>query len=289
LIHGIANKNPTAPDVWKRLASIWKQQNDPLDKGARDAARILVTEVNSVVPFSEASFIHDIGTGNGSVIAVLQDEYGYLIPSSTRLLASDISPGMLDELRERQRLGIGDGKDLWKRVDIQVLDAGDLKGIEANSTSHILANYVLYALDYKKALSEAKRNLMPDGVFGYTVNAVAPWITLMAEISKVRPDKTAPYPPAIWHTAESNTNVLEEAGFKDVRARLEDIYMHYDSYDGFVDYILDHMPFMPSIMSDMTDEEIARFKKLMVAELKRQSPSLPGKMTGKVIVVTGRK
>ncbi|KAH8912738.1 S-adenosyl-L-methionine-dependent methyltransferase [Coniochaeta sp. PMI_546] len=277
------------PDVWKKLAQVWRQKDDPLDKGAKDAARILVTEVNSVLPFSEASFIHDIGTGNGSVIAVLDDDFGSQIPSSARLLASDVSPGMLDELRERQQLAIQSDKNLWKRVDIQVLDAGNLQGIEADSTSHILANYVLYAVDHVKALSEVRRTLTPDGVFGYTLNADAPWISLLAEISKVRPDKTAPYPPAMWHTAESNAKVLREAGFKDVRARLEDIDLHYDSYEGFVDYILDHMPFIPYVMADMPDDEIARYKKLMVEELKRQSPSLPGKMTGKVVVVTGRK
>lgn len=285
----VANQKPTVPDIWKKLAQIWKVQGDPLNKGALDAARILVNEVNGVLRLTEASVIHDIGTGNGSVIAVLEDDFGSQIPGTARLLASDVSPGMLDEIRDRQQLGIGGGKDLWKRLEIQVLDAGNLEGIEADSTSHILANYVLYAVDHKKALAEVKRTLTPDGVFGYTLNAEAPWISLMAEINKVRPDKTAPYPPAMWHTAESNAKVLEEAGFKDVRARLEDVVLHYDSYDGFVDYILDHMPFIPYVMSDMTSEEIARFKELMAEELRRQSPSLPGKMTGKVVVVTGRK
>ncbi|KAB5540554.1 hypothetical protein GE09DRAFT_1137688 [Coniochaeta sp. 2T2.1] len=197
---------------------------------------------------------------------------------------------MLDEIRERQRLRISAGKKVWERLEIQTIDAENMEGIPDNSTSHVLAGYLMYGVsDHKKLLSEAKRTMTPDGVFGYSVNTVAPWVTILRQVSNVRPDKIAPYPPAEWHTQESNTKVMEDAGFKDIKTKEVDIDMWYNSYEGVVDYLLDMMPFMPMLLAGMTEEEMAKFRDHMIAQLMSESPTLPGKFAGKAMLVTGRK
>jgi SAM-dependent methyltransferase len=268
---------------WKKLIQTWRPGNeDALNKVNIDAARALVTEVNKVVPFAKASFIHDVGTGSGVVV----DE----ISSSTRILATDVFPLMLDEIKDRQKLALSGGSEHWERLEIQQMNAEDLTGIEDDSTSHIMAGYLMYALsDYKKMLSEVKRTLAPDGVFGYNVNAVAPWVSILAVISKVRPDKVAPYPPAQWHTAASNTKVLEEAGFKDIRTAEVNLDLWYNSHEQMVDYVLDMMPFMSMLLEGMTEEEIAKYRQLMIDQLREESPSLPGKMAGKAVIATAKK
>jgi SAM-dependent methyltransferase len=273
------------------MAMSWKERDlDALNKTAIDGARALVEEVNKISPFSEASSIHDIGSGNGAVIGELLAEHGSDMPNSAKLLASDTSPVMLAQLKDRQQQEVGSGNSVWERVAIRAIDAGAMTDIADGSTSHIVAGNVLYAVpDYKAVLSEVLRTLEPDGVFGFSVNAVAPWVTLMGLVSAVRPDRSAPYPPAMWHSVESCSGLLAEAGFRDVQGTMKDIDLLYDSYDSVVEYLVDVMPFMPRLMSGMTDDEVRKMKELMVEDLKRQSPALPGKMAGKSVIVTGRK
>ncbi|KAJ9143173.1 hypothetical protein NKR19_g7000 [Coniochaeta hoffmannii] len=276
---------------WQKLTQTWRLgKEDRLDTVNVDASRALVKEVHNLVPFDRASFVHDIGTGSGAVVAELIDYCGSQIPSEARILATDVFPLMLDEIKERQRLRLSEGNKLWEKVEIQEMNAEEMNGIEDNLTSHLLAGYLMYALsDYKKMLSEVKRTLAPDGVFGYSVNIAYPWVTISGLISKVRPDKTAPYPPALWHTAESNTKVMEESGFKDVKATEVDLHVSYDSHEGMVDYLMDVLPFMPMLLEGLTEEETGEYRDLMIEQLKKESPSLPGKMVGKGLIVTGRK
>ncbi|KAJ9145022.1 hypothetical protein NKR23_g5530 [Pleurostoma richardsiae] len=277
-------------DAWAKLAQTWKQEQRSMQQASIDSARELVAEVNKVAPLNKAESIHDIGCGNGTVTSELLKQFGSRMPKSTELLASDISPSMIAELKERQKQSVQDGENDWARLSIKAFDAGDMREIGDNTFTHVLAGNVLYAVpDYRRVLSEVRRTLKPGGVFGYSVNAVAPWVSLMGFIVHVRPDKVAPYPPPIWHTAESCIGLLKEAGFSDVQGKTVDIYMHYDSYEGVVDFLVGVLPFMPRLMSDMTHEEVARSKEVMVEHLKKESPSLPGKMRGEAAIVTGKK
>jgi ubiquinone/menaquinone biosynthesis C-methylase UbiE len=150
----------------------------------------LVEHANLNSPFSTATAILDIGCGYGGVIGELIATYGSQLPKDARLVAADLSPGMIELVRKRQSQD-----PTWAKIEPALYDAMNLSAISDNSLSHVLSGFTIFLLpDPRKGMTEALRVLQPGAVFAFSSMAQSTWGSLMLKISEVRPDKKIPQP-----------------------------------------------------------------------------------------------
>lgn len=211
--------------------------------------------------------------------------YGPQIPKEARIIAADLSPGMIEQVRQRQNQ-----ESTWARVKPAVYDAMNLSAIPNDSLSHVLSGFTYFLLtDHRKGMAEALRVLERGGVLAFTSMAQSTWTEMMGKVTEVRPEKKVPGPGSIWKSEDGVKGELEAAGFKNVQAYSASIYMPFEDYVEIVDYLMSTLPFMPMLTKDMTAEEISRLRDLMIQQVREEYPTLPGKLPGLAIVGVGRK
>lgn len=274
---------PVSKEEWAKWGSAFSRFEK--DGPGVHSGQAIVKHSNSILPFSKATGIMDIGCGPGSVVGALLAAYGAEIPQDTRIIAADLSPGMVEQVRKRQ------GQDAtWARTEPAVYDAMNLSAVADGSLSHVLSGFTIFLLpDHRKGMSEALRVLKPGGVLAFSSMAQSSWIELLGKISEIRPEKKVPGPGPTWTTEDGVKGVLEEAGFKDVQTYSAPVYMPFEDHTEIVDYLMSTMPFMPMFTKDMTKEEISRSRELMIQHVKEEYPALPGKLPGLAIMGIGKK
>ena len=274
---------PVSREGWAKWGSTLSrfQQDGPGVQGGQ----ALVKHANSSLPFSKASGIMDIGCGSGSVVRELIAAYGPEIPKEARIIAADLSPGMIEQVRQRQSQDTA-----WAKVELAIYDAMDLSAVPDGSLSHVLSGFTIFLLpDHRKGMSEALRILETGGILAFTSMAQSTWTELMGKISEVRPEKKVPGPGPMWKTEDGVKGELEAAGFKDVQAYSASLYIPFEDHMEIVDYLMSTLPFMPMFTKDMTAEEISRSRDLMIQHVKEEYPTLPGKLPGLAIIGIGKK
>lgn len=136
----------------------------------------------------------DDGCGTGNVIATLIDQFGEILPSNARLLASDYSSGMVASVDELKNSPENASSPIWQRLETHVLNAKDLVAgganapIKAGSLSHIVSNMVLMAVDDPRAAVRSPyAALIPGGVLVFTAWSATPWIDSWAHAKSLFP------------------------------------------------------------------------------------------------------
>jgi SAM-dependent methyltransferase len=225
----------------------------------------------------------DIGCGPGTVVGELIAAYGPEIPKEARIIAADLSPGMIEQVRQRQSHDAA-----WAKVEPAVYDAMNLSALEDGSLSHVLSGFTIFLLpDHRKGMLEALRVIETGGIFAFTSMARSSWSELMQKITEVRPEKKVPQPAPMWRTEEGVKGELDGAGFKESQAYSVPIYMPFEDPTEIVDYLMSTMPFMPMVTKDMTTEEISRARDLMIQHVKEEYAD--GKLPGIAILGIGKK
>lgn len=92
----------------------------PARRAGVHGAQALVKHANSTLPFSKAKAIMDIGCGPGTVVGELISTYGPDIPKDARIIAAVLSPGMVEQVRQRQLQD-----PTWARIEPAVYNATD--------------------------------------------------------------------------------------------------------------------------------------------------------------------
>ena len=92
-----------------------------------------------------------------------------------------------------------------------------------------------------------------------------------------------------WISEEGIKGELKAAGFRDIEISFAPLDMPFEDHSEIVDHPMNTMPFVPFLTKDMTDEDISRARELMIENLKKEYPTLPGKMPGLAIIGAGRK
>lgn len=88
----MASLSDTQGADWQEMARIYKQLTVGVSNRPIEA---MLDKANALLPFSEATGIHDSGCGPGPVLSRLVSKYGAQLPQHCALSASDFSPGML--------------------------------------------------------------------------------------------------------------------------------------------------------------------------------------------------
>jgi SAM-dependent methyltransferase len=267
-------------------------------KIARDGPGIppaadMVKVANILYPFSSALTVVDIGCGPGQITGEILKGHGSELSSSSRLIASDLSPGMLEQVQQRKAKEVEKGDALWKKVETLEQDATDLSAFPDGSVSHALSGFVLFMVPQARtALKEIHRVLTTEnggGVFATSSWHSSEWLDLMGFPGMVRPGKSFPQMPATWRTIEGVRGELEATGFKDIKVHTVETYMPFEAYDEVARFILTQFPGMARMTGDMSREELEKTRDLMVEHIRSKHPTEPSRLVGTAIVGVGRK
>lgn len=132
-------------DEWAKLAKVYFN----LTQGPTvPPTKVLLEKADEYSQFKSASSILDNGCGPGPVTNMLFNSYGDQIASTTKLLAADFSPAMIEQtqgLRTKQIDAQDKTAHLWERLDTRVLDAQVLEGVADESFS-VSGRHVLMRL-----------------------------------------------------------------------------------------------------------------------------------------------
>ena len=256
-------------------------------------AQDMVNVTNAAYPLTSALTVLDIGCGPGQITSEVLKAHGWELPASARLVASDLSPGMLEQVRKRKTEEIEKGDKLWNKVETLICDAQDLSAFPDGSVSHAFAGFVLFMVPQARtAMKEVHRVLTEQnggGVFAVSSWQSSEWIELMGFPAKVRPDKTLPQMPQTWRTIEGVRGKLEATGFQDIEIHTVEAYMPFEDYDALARFILTKFPGMARMTSDMTEQELEQTRDLMVDHVKTKYPTTPARLKGTAIVGMGKK
>src|SRR4051794_15445463 len=124
-------------DMWSIWGAEWKK-HIPIDNPSTQGAKGIMDAANNVVPLSSATRILDVGCGTGDLVGALA--ISNLLPKSAKIIASDLSPGMLAQTSTR---GEEEG---WNGVEYKILDATNMSDLKDGSFSHVLSNFAIYFL-----------------------------------------------------------------------------------------------------------------------------------------------
>ena len=281
----------STPDEWSKFApSFMKLATDgPGIPPAQD-----MTKAGHIAyPFTSALTILDLGCGPGQISNEVLKAHGSELPETARLVASDLSPGMIEQVRSRKDDEIGKGNTAWDKIETLVCDAQDLSAFPENSVSHVLAGFVLFLVAQPRtALKEIKRILTHSnggGVLAVSSWQGSEWQDLMSFPSKVRPDKAMPKMPPTWSTIEGVRSELEAGGFREIDVHVVESFMPFEDHDEIARFILFKFPAMARMTADMTQEELRKVLQLMTEHLKQAHPTTPARLTGTAIVGVCRK
>jgi len=264
----------------------------------------MLHRTNSIKPLSSANAILDLGCGPGTVTQQLLDTPSFAIPAGARLVAGDLSPGMISVLTAVAATKTAattpaagpstSHHPVWKTLEPIVLDIQDLSRFPSATFSHVLAAFIFwFAPDPRRALREARRVMAANGVLTLTSWRDIRWIReLNAIATQVRPGRPARwFVPDAWASVEGVRAELEATGFVDVEVECVDTAFPVRDYEDFVRGAVREGTNPPIIeaVEGMTSDELDETCRRLLLALKDRWPTLPAQTEAIAIVATARK
>lgn len=275
-----------ASDEWNKLASDYMKLTEST---ILPPVTAMLDRSNALWPFSRAVGILDDGCGPGPIMLRIIKEYGTVLPADCSLTCSDFSESMIKQVQlQKEKAGPGDA--LWSKVKAVQLNSMDLRGIPADSQSHVMAGMVFFMTPSpQKCLTEVLRVLQPEGVLALSSWEGSQWLKLMGCITDVRSDKQLPEIPAEWRSQTGVRREMELAGFRDVVTLGVGVDLPFQDHRSLCEFFLMKLPLMIAMTKDMSSEEVENVLQLMVHTMEEMAPEAPGKLHGDTIVGIGRK
>lgn len=212
----------TEHERWSKASSRYQER---IGKTTSVGTERLVDIVNKLSPFDSDSRVLDNGAGGGSLTIKVVEK-----SSTTRVLATDLSVGMLEVIDNLKLRG----------VTTQREDAVTLSCLSNDSFSHVMSSFMIqYTPDAHATLASMYRVLAPGGIAG-----IAIWgPRTIADIHdkacyRLKPTYKSAPPSAAgsWSSKEDHKIALDKAGFKDVA--IDTVWMPFEckNADHFLDY-----------------------------------------------------
>ncbi len=179
------------------------------------AATALTALANSLLPITESSSVLDVGAGTGAITQAIASQ-----SPSTRILATDISGDMLQEIDKQQLSNVR-----TKVIDAMQLSE-ELEGKQGDEFSHVFSTFMLQTLTTPlDAVKQMLDVLEPGGVIGLALwgERVEVYDIWTKAVRKLEPEYVMPPPfddESAWRTKEELAASLAAAGFKNVRTEM---------------------------------------------------------------------
>lgn len=204
----------------------------------RTSVQSVVNSLNAIVPYKNADAILDAGCGTAFATRYLIEEYGDQIQEITRLLAADLSPGMIESVKSMKREY--SNNKLWQRLETQVSSIENMPLIEDNSVSHIIASLVMFFPEHPaKAFNESYRILKPGGIIGISSFKSTDWLALLDIAHEIVPEISfAAGKSPHWSSREAIKNNLCAAGFCDVEIHEVDNVFEMSNVRSYLEFLL---------------------------------------------------
>lgn len=235
------------------------------------------------------------------VLGRLIETYSADLPPTTRLVAADLSPGMIAAVQGRQAAEVaaaaGEGKDTaWARVEAAVCDAADLAGAVGpdggdEAFSHVTAGLLLLMVQRPgEVLAETRRVLRPGGLFGMTSFRSVGWMDIIGQaLGAVRPGTGLGAIPEAWASTARVAASLEEAGFREVCVEEVQTFYEFTDPEAMTRFNVANIPSVKAVTATMTGDEVEQAIQWMLKRLGERFPDGRGRLEGTAIVATGRK
>ncbi|SCU79272.1 LAME_0A08020g1_1 [Lachancea meyersii CBS 8951] len=249
----------------------------------------ILAALDALLPFEKATAILDNGCGTGIGIKALIDDYSARLPDSVRLMAADLSPGMVDVVRKVKTENRGNR--FWDALEFDVWGIEKMSGAKGSSFSHIIASLVMFFSPRPEdAFSEAYRVLKPDGAIAMTSFQKNGWIELCDVIGKIRPDLKMPSLPAEWASEDWIRGQFEKAGFRDVVIKPVHVSKDIDDPQEFAEFLVKtNNPVVSPILNLFTAEEKKKAVDMIVSEIRRVNPGSSPKISNVLLLSSARK
>ncbi|KAL9115784.1 MAG: hypothetical protein Q9227_000152 [Pyrenula ochraceoflavens] len=210
--------DPSNPSDHAKMMSHFNTIATSYEKTTRGLTRNVATHFLRTLspPITSSSTIHDNASGPG--IVTFEILRGF---TPSRILATDIAPGMIDALKSNIPLHLPDSPTKQKLIEPHVRDAQDLQFPDAIFT-HSLTCFGIFACpDPALAAREIHRTLRPGGVAVVTTWKYPGTMDMIHRISEyIRPGKPVWSPVSTdWYRAEKLPDTLVAGGFE--REKLE--------------------------------------------------------------------
>ncbi|KAH7310116.1 S-adenosyl-L-methionine-dependent methyltransferase [Rhexocercosporidium sp. MPI-PUGE-AT-0058] len=276
-------------DKWSANAGTYAKASTNLSNAP---VEMLFEQMNHAYPFSTASAIMDVGSGPGNTMGRLIEKYGLELPSDARLIASDFSAGMIEQVQRSQQVK-KDENPIWSRVEAKVLDAQILEDIRDESISHITGTMVYNLVaNGRQALEAAHRVLQPGGIIGMTLGAGAEWMDLMGIAAKTVRGETGPTFrfPKDYGTPEGIRAEFETVGFRAEHVEVIESFMDVSNPKPLVDmFIRGKNPGALFFVGDYSEAELDVFVDEVLRLIEESHPNVPRQLRGLMIVAVGKK
>ncbi|SCU84113.1 LANO_0C00452g1_1 [Lachancea nothofagi CBS 11611] len=275
-------------DGWGKHAGAYRSNTK--SGPPRDSVRAILAKIDSLLPFEEATSILDNGCGTGIGIEVLIEEYSDRFLNLPRIVAADLSPGMVEAVKQTKTSN--ESSKLWKKVEFGVWSVDDMSAVSDNSFSHIIASLVMFfSSKPEAAFKEAYRVLAPNGVIGMTSFKENEWMKLLNVAKKVRTDaKEAPGLPATWASEGWIRTSFEKARFRDIEVKELNVHVELNETRPFAEFcVRSDNPVMSSVFENFTEQEKDLAVHLIIDHLDEKYPQRPAKMPGVLLVSSARK
>jgi len=239
----------TTLQQWESAAEAWNRWGPLLTKWLGGPTETML----DMAGVKEGSHVLDVAAGAGDQTIMAGSRVG----SSGRVIATDLSPGILEFAAMRAR----DAK--LTNVETRELDGESLTELEEGSFDVVMSRVgMIYFPDQQRALAGMKHALKEGGKVVAMVYSTAEnnaFFSAPVSIIKRRANLPAPLPGQPGPFSLGGDKVLEEAfiqaGFKDVKSKVIDAPLKVDSANECLQFEKESFGALHQMLSTLSEDE----------------------------------